>query len=157
MTRGNCGYRYGVPWPPKCDQSKWQPPKPEEVSQQLEKLLQAGNSGEALPVNTAPAYRGSEAVLGEALSRLDAELQKRVVICTKFGEYYNEQTGENEVHIPAVYHGSELHQRPPRIPCSSSNSVPSSACSNCSSTYYAVLASPTAAQIRLIGIVTIAT
>ena len=57
-------------------------------------------------VDTAPAYRGAEELLGRTISSLEPKVRGRLVIGTKIGEYYN---SEQETNI-TDYSLSKTHE-----------------------------------------------
>ena len=70
---------YGMRWPIENDE--WIQPNINEVSSVFNKILD--NSTRGVLVDTAPSYKKSESMLGNALSLLKPDSRARVVMSTK--------------------------------------------------------------------------
>ena len=82
---------YGMRWPIENDE--WIQPNINEVSSVFNKILD--NSTQGVLVDTAPSYKKSESMLGNALSLLKPDSRARVVMSTKVGEYYSNNKKRN--------------------------------------------------------------
>ena len=109
LTLGMGTIWFGLPWPPGSND--WTPPGQEEVAHHLGLFIDtAANMDRGLIIDTAAAYRGSEARLGEALSSLPHETRKRIIIATKFGEYYEESIRSNKTDFSKAKMVDSLQQ-----------------------------------------------
>lgn len=72
-------------------------PSEEEVLTFLQSAIDQGISY----LDTAPSYGTSEERLGKFLTTLSAETRKKLIIATKFGEYWN--TDKNDTYIDHSY------------------------------------------------------